>query len=43
MTADLILALTAVAFMLRNGWAALSYFFSLVGTYLALFRPPRHR
>ena len=37
MAADLILAATAVAFLLRNGWAALSIF-SLIGTYLALLR-----
>jgi hypothetical protein len=37
MAADLILALTAVVFLMRNGWAALSTF-SLLGTYLALLR-----
>ena len=37
MAADLILAATAVVFLLRKGWAALSAF-SLVGTYLAMFR-----
>ena len=37
MVADLILAATAAAFLLRSGWAALSMF-SLVGTYLALLR-----
>jgi hypothetical protein len=37
MVADLLLAVTAVAFLLRNGWAALSYL-SLLGTYLALLR-----
>ena len=37
MAADLILAATAVAFLLRNGWAALSTF-SLIGTYFALLR-----
>jgi len=37
MGADLLLAATAVLFLLRNGWAALSYF-SLIGTYLALLR-----
>jgi hypothetical protein len=37
MGADLLLAVTAVVFLLRNGWAALSYL-SLFGTYLALFR-----
>jgi len=37
MGADLILAATAVVFLLRNGWAVLSTF-SMVGTYLALLR-----
>jgi len=37
MAADLILALTAMVFLLRNGWAALSTF-SLIGTYAALLR-----
>ena len=37
MAADLILAATTVAFLLRNGWAALPVF-SLIGTYFALFR-----
>jgi hypothetical protein len=37
MGADLILAATAVLFLLRNGWAALTYF-SLIGTYAALLR-----
>lgn len=37
MAADLILAATAVVFLLRNGWAALSAF-SLIGAYLALLR-----
>jgi Predicted membrane protein (DUF2339) len=37
MGADLILAATAMSFLWRNGWAALS-FFSLIGTYLALLR-----
>lgn len=37
MAADLLLALTAVVFLIRNGWAALSYF-SLLGTYLVLLR-----
>ncbi|MCE0499115.1 MAG: DUF2339 domain-containing protein [Methylacidiphilales bacterium] len=37
MLADLILAFTAVVFLLRNGWAVLSYL-SLIGTYLALLR-----
>ena len=37
MAADLILAATAMVFLLRNGWAALSYF-SLLGAYLALLR-----
>jgi len=37
MAADLLLATTAVIFLLRNGWAALSYF-SLLGTYLVLLR-----
>jgi hypothetical protein len=37
MAADLFLTGTAVLLMIRNGWAALSYF-SLVGTYLALLR-----
>ena len=37
MAADLILAVTAMVFLLRNGWAALSTF-SLIGTYLALLR-----
>ena len=37
MAADLILAATAVVFLLRNGWAALSTF-SLIGTYGALLR-----
>jgi hypothetical protein len=37
MAADLILAATAVVFLLRNGWAALPTF-SLIGTYLALLR-----
>lgn len=37
MAANLILAATAVLFLLRNGWAALSYI-SLFGTYLALAR-----
>jgi len=37
MGADLLLAFTAVIFLLRNGWAVLSYL-SLTGTYLALLR-----
>jgi len=37
MGADLILAATAVVFLLRNGWATLSTF-SLIGTYAALLR-----
>jgi len=37
MAADLLLAGTAVAFLLRNGWSALSYV-SLAGTYFALLR-----
>jgi hypothetical protein len=37
MAADLILAATAVVFLLRNGWAAVPTF-SLIGTYLALLR-----
>jgi len=37
MAADLLLAITAVVFLLRNGWAALSYL-SLLGTYFALLR-----
>lgn len=37
MAADLILAATAVIFLLRNGWATLSYF-ALLGTYLAFLR-----
>jgi hypothetical protein len=37
MAADLILAATAAAFLLRNGWAVLSIF-SLIGTYFALLR-----
>ena len=37
MVADLFLAATAVTFLLRNGWAALSTF-SLIGTYFALLR-----
>jgi hypothetical protein len=37
MAADLLLAGTVVLFLLRNGWAALSYL-SLFGTYLALLR-----
>jgi len=37
MAADLLLAITAVIFLIRYGWAALSYF-SLIGTYLALLR-----
>jgi hypothetical protein len=37
MAADLILAATAVVFLLRNGWATLSYL-SLLGTYLTLLR-----
>ena len=37
MAADLILAATAMVFLLRNGWAALSTF-SLLGAYLALLR-----
>jgi len=37
MAADLVLALTGVVFLLRNGWAALSYF-SLIGAYLAFLR-----
>lgn len=37
MAADLILSATAVVFLLRYGWAALSAF-SLIGTYLALLR-----
>ena len=37
MAADLLLAGTAVIFLLRHGWAALSYL-SLLGTYFALFR-----
>jgi len=37
MVADLFLAATAVIFLFRNGWAALSYF-SLLGTYGVLLR-----
>jgi len=37
MTADLILAATAMVFLYRNGWAGLSTF-SLIGTYAALLR-----
>jgi hypothetical protein len=37
MGADLLLAATAVIFLLRNGWAVLSYL-ALAGTYLALLR-----
>jgi hypothetical protein len=37
MVADLLLAVTAVIFLLRNGWAALSYL-GLLGTYLVLLR-----
>jgi hypothetical protein len=37
MGADLILAATSAVFLLRNAWAAISYF-SLIGTYLALLR-----
>ena len=37
MAADLLLAATAVFFLLRRGWAALSYF-SLIATYFALLR-----
>jgi hypothetical protein len=37
MAADLLLAGTVVIFLLRHGWAALSYL-SLFGTYLALLR-----
>ena len=37
MAADLLLAGTAVIFLLRHGWAGLSYL-SLFGTYLALLR-----
>ncbi len=37
MAADLVLTATAAAFLLRHGWAAVSTF-SIVGTYLALFR-----
>ena len=37
MAADLVLASTSALLLIRNGWAALSYF-SLVGTYLALLR-----
>jgi hypothetical protein len=37
MGADLLLAVTAVVFLLRNGWAVLTYL-SLFGTYLALLR-----
>jgi len=37
LSADLVLAATAVLFFLRNGWVMLSYF-SLFGTYFALLR-----
>jgi hypothetical protein len=37
MAADLVLAATALVFILRHGWVALSTF-SLIGTYLALLR-----
>lgn len=37
MVANLLLALTAVIFLLRNGWASLSYL-SLLGTYLIMLR-----
>jgi hypothetical protein len=37
MAADLLLAATAVIFLLRNGWAVLSYL-ALAGTYFALLR-----
>jgi hypothetical protein len=37
MAADLLLAGTTVAFLLRRGWAGLSYL-SLIGTYFALLR-----
>lgn len=37
LAADLLLAITAVAFLIRNSWVALSYF-SLVGTYAILLR-----
>lgn len=37
MSADLILAATAVVFLLRNGWAAVPAF-SMIGTYAALLR-----